>query len=185
MQQVNKLDKALHWLAELELDKAFELLFELLAQEPKDRSLIERIYKLSHNLPQTQYFDKLCHHLFSVAGYSSDFHSQVIKAYAHLLDQNRTVWDYNISQTYNLFYHLSQSYLSDSARPFENKIKTELADNPETAVVLKHYCEHLIASKQLIKAKEELSYLSNYYAETDSGRWALQRVKQVESAIIV
>ncbi len=179
MDNLNKLDKALMLLRQLELDQALKLLFEILEDTPKDLALINRIYLLVMKKPQSAAFKKICLHIFKTKSQTPEFHQLIIDSFLDFSQHYNSDFTFNRDELFNLFEHISNSHLNVETDLFRRLIKKNYPEDPETADYLKHDCEILIQKNKIIKAKEELKYLIAFYAETDAGRWALNQIKHI------
>ncbi|MET1256034.1 hypothetical protein [Aliikangiella maris] len=194
------LDKALYWLRELEIDKALDLLYSLLEQNPRKFELIQQIYQIETKRPQQPGFLKICEYLFAFRSNQRHIHQLIIQAYRQLKQLKLSTEQFSQATIFNLFFHLHQSTMLDDAGQLAEQIKTQFpqpentnhvesnniflhpVDNttPSTPQALLWYCESLIQHKQYLLAQKELKYLITYYAETSEARNAVGQLKQVD-----
>ena len=185
MNYADTLDKALSYLRELEIDKAAQLLFKLLLKYPTDLQIIDQIYVFAVKKPQSNHFKKICLHLFNLNSQKSEFRQRLLKAYVDYHPHFPQEFAFDKEIRFNLFLHLTQSYLHLDSDKLRQLLKREYPDDDALPDLLKHDCEQLIAQSKLLKACAELKYLIAYYAETNAGQWAINQQKQIESQIIL
>ncbi|TQV86584.1 hypothetical protein [Aliikangiella coralliicola] len=184
MDYTETIDKALSWLRELELDKALTLFYQLLEEHPKDLELIQRIYPLEIKRPNSSGYQKICQHIFSIQSNKPELQSLIVNTYCDYSKLRQEPPPLNKTQLFNLFIQLGNSHLLDETERLRDRIKKEFADDKITPEILQLGCEQLIRQNKLIQVRDELKYIIAYYAETESGRWALNMRKQIEAQII-
>ena len=183
MDYTETLDKALSFLRELELDKALNLFYLLLEEHPRDLDLIHRIYPLEVKRPHLPGFEKICRHIFTIRSSKPEYHKLVLNAYNDFVSNNIANDEFSKQQVFCLLHHLSRSYLHAESNKFAEKIKKHYPTDTKTPGALLHYCEALIANRQLRRARDELKYLLMYYAETPEAINAASRLRIVESQL--
>lgn len=179
MNNISKLDKALTLLRQLDFDHAIKLFFEILQDTPKDLELIKRIYLLVIKKPQSQEYQKICFHIFNLKSHTEEIHQLIVQCYIDFTKLIKNEHLFSKDEVFNLFEHLIDSHLTFDTEKFRQLIKKSYAEEDETPVLLMRDCEELIKKKKIILAKDELKYLTAYYAETDAGRWALVQLKNM------
>jgi|GEM_PF-3128370 len=185
MDYIETLDKALSFLRELELDKALTLFYQLLEEHPKDLELIQRIYQLEVKRPRLSGFEKICRHIFTLQSNKDNFRELFLNTWKDFSENLGKDHEFSEQQTFNLLHQLARSHYQSDADNLILNIKKHYPNDTRTPSALFYYSEALIASKQMMKAREELKYLITYYAETPEALNAVPRLKWVESQIVV
>ncbi len=183
MNYLQTINQATQLISQLELDEALNLLHKLLIDHPLDLELINRIYQLEIKRPQRKGFEKISLHIFSIQSKSKEYKTLIHQTFGHYLELKKSTPELNQNQLFNLFLQLLGSRFIEQIEDYKNQIKAQYSNHPELPLLLQTYCEHLILQKQLLKTREELKYIIAYYAETDSGAWALKTRKWVEDQL--
>ncbi|MGX5173477.1 hypothetical protein ACUR5C_05560 [Aliikangiella sp. IMCC44653] len=185
------LDKASTLVRRLELAAAADLLLDLLSENPTDFELIERVFKLTKNNPQTAGFYRLCVFLFSYYQSLPQKHDLTIEAYKILKEQqpieapHAFLAELPDSAFFNLFKHLARSYLTQDAKIALQLMKQKYPEKQQTPEAIWFYCEFLIQSQNYIEARDQLKYLINFYAENSISSHAIKALKITQQKIKV
>jgi TolA-binding protein len=183
------IDKASTLVRRLELDAAAELLLELLNEHPTDFELIERVFKLTKNSPQTTRFYQLCLYLFGYYQSAAEKHDLTLEAYKILKAQQPVEAPHAFlaklpnKAFFNLFKHLARSYLTQDAKVALQVMKKKYPESSKTPEAIWFYCEFLIQSKNYIDARDQLKYLISFYAETSISSHAIKALKITQQKI--
>lgn len=183
MDYLQSLSKANALIRQLDIDEGLEILYQLLEDHPFDIDLIERIYALEIKRPERCGFSKIAHHIFDLSSQQPETHKLIVRTFGDYIRVKNELPPLAEKRLFNLFFQLSKSHFESQMDTLKSTIKSHYANHPKTPLALQHYCEALLSEKKLILAREELKYLIAYYAETESGRWALKMKKWVESNI--
>ncbi len=181
------LDKASQFIRQLRIDEALEQLILLVKFYPDDFELIQRIYKLAEKKPLSKAYRFICFHVFDLASSKPDFHPILLDVfidYKKYYPEAHHPKDFSKTQIFNLFKHLAQSHLQQDALLFLKEIKTAFAEDMETPEALFGYCESMIQQRKFIRARDELKYLINYYAENPIAHHAISSLKRIEPQIL-
>ncbi|MCW8877641.1 MAG: hypothetical protein OQJ89_13855 [Kangiellaceae bacterium] len=184
MDYTKSIDKATKLLQELEIDDALSVFYQLLKAHPNDLQLIDRIYSLEVKRPTQPGFEKICQHVFGLTSSRSEYQEYVVRAFGDYLRLTQNLPEVEDKKLFNLFYRLGLSHFTEQLKIYNERIKSEYADDSRTPEALKLYCEQLIKQKKLIRARDELKYIIAYYAETPAGQWSLEQRKRLEMLII-
>ncbi len=182
----NTLDKALSQLRALEIDKALELFYQLLQQNPFDFAIIDRIYPLELKKKPSDGFNKICQHIFSLESKSQQFHQLIIATWVDFknkFERPLNPNDFSDQQVFNLFFHLGQTGYSSESEKLKEHITHLLAEHKQTPQALYYYSEQLVDKKKLLQAIKELEYLIIYYAEAATTIPAEKLLQQVRARL--
>lgn len=179
----NTLDKALSYLRELELDKAFLLFYKLLDEHPKDLELINRIYALESNNPQSPGYLRICLHIFSLQTSQTKLKQMILNTFSDF-KKHIGQYDFDEQHTFSLIHHLAMSHFQQDTDKLVQKIKHCYATDKRVPDVLFYYCKSLITKNKFIQASKELRYLITYYGEHPVAALATTELKRIESLIV-
>lgn len=183
MNYAAKLNKATALIAELEIDDGMAILFEILEENPKDIDLIKRIYSFAIKQPSAFQFKDICFHLFALESQNAELLVLRQTAFNDYLAAQLSIQNFSKGILFNLLVSLDLKRHEKQLTILKNNIITNYAEDIETPAVLKRYCEKLIENKQIIKARDEINYLINYYIETSEGQWAITQKLNIDSNI--
>lgn len=182
--EINLLDKAQSCLRQFELERAMQFFFQLLALRPTDLDVINRMYPLLIKNPGSDNYRRICQHIFSLHSHSAEAHKLIIQAYQDYKQLINEDVSANENQAFNLLFHLTRSHLTQDADSLYQQIIQKYANSSEVSIHLKLRCEALISQNKLLKARDEMKYIIAYYAETNAGNWAIQKLNDVNQQII-
>jgi tetratricopeptide (TPR) repeat protein len=187
------LSKATALAAQLEVERAIELMQKLLQNYPYQLELIERIYKLSARLPSSNQYNKICNHIFNLKSNKPSINQLIIQSFVDCFMALQQSCERELlqlshlsqAQLFNLGFHLSKDKTYDQRilsglDKIVSIIKQYYAEDKNTPQQLHDYSQYLLQQGKITAATNELKYLSAFYAETESGRWALMTLKQLK-----
>ncbi|MCO7225554.1 rhomboid family intramembrane serine protease [Pleionea sp. CnH1-48] len=177
-QQEDLYHQALELIRKLEFAEARQHLLTLLKQQPSHFKALASLYNIDKMAPSSPQYRETINQVFSFPLKFAQADEFVLSVSQEALDTHIKLQHIKVLPLFFLCQRLLRNDKLHTAEPLVEKAKTQFAESEHLPELLYRWGAALQRQGKSIKARAELNYLANYYAETEYGRAAIQHLKK-------